>query len=121
MSGATIPKAWGSYPVRWLDGHSIMALPEHIDLSTIDLIREQLLSIINRDVPVLVADMTETISCDHTGSDATVHHHNSVERDDRREPDAAVSCRRFLFGRDNPGHHDIRDMGFQQYCDCANQ
>lgn len=74
MSGAT-PKAWGSYPVRWLDGHAIMALPEHIDLSTIDLIREQLLSIINRDVPVLVADMTETISCDHTGSDALARAH----------------------------------------------
>ncbi|MGO9778520.1 MAG: STAS domain-containing protein [Streptosporangiaceae bacterium] len=52
-----------------------MALPEHIDLSTIDLIREQLLSIINRDVPVLVADMTETISCDHTGSDALARAH----------------------------------------------
>ncbi len=74
MSGAT-PKAWGSYPVRWLNGHAIMALPEHIDLSTIDLIREQLLSIINRDVPVLVADMTETISCDHTGSDALARAH----------------------------------------------
>jgi anti-anti-sigma factor len=74
MSGP-LPKAWGSYPVDWLDGHAIMVLPEHIDLSTIDSIREQLLSIVNRDVPVLVADMTATISCDHTGSDALARAH----------------------------------------------
>ncbi len=69
MSGPLL-KAWGSYPVRWLNGHAIITLPEHIDPSTIGSIREQLLSIINRDVLVLVVDMSGTISCDDSGADA---------------------------------------------------
>ena len=75
MSGPH-PKAWGSYPVRWLNGHAIITLPEHIDPATIGSIREQLLSIINRDVLVLVVDMSGTISCDDSGADALarVHH-----------------------------------------------
>ncbi len=68
-------KAWGSYPVRWLDRHAIITLPEHIDPSTIGSIREQLLSIINRDVVVLVVDMSGTISCDDSGADALARVH----------------------------------------------
>lgn len=74
MSGPP-PKAWGSYPVRWLNRHAVVGLPEHIDLSTIDPVREQLLSIINRGVLVLVADMSGTVSYDHTGSDALARVH----------------------------------------------
>ena len=74
MSGPH-PKAWGSYPVRWLNGHAIITLPEHIDPATIGSIREQLLSIINRDVLVLVVDMSGTISCDDSGADALARVH----------------------------------------------
>ncbi len=49
-----------------------MALPEHIDLSNVGEIREQLLSIVNREVLALVVDMSATVSCDHAGSDALV-------------------------------------------------
>ena len=49
-----------------------MALPEHVDLSNVGEIREQLLSIVNREVLVLVVDMSATVSCDHAGSDALV-------------------------------------------------
>jgi len=74
MSGPPA-KAWGSYPVRWLNGHAIITLPEHIDPSTIGPIREQLLSIINRDVLVLVVGMSGTISCDDSGADALARVH----------------------------------------------
>ena len=63
-------KTWGDYPVRWLNRHAVMSLPEHIDLSNVGEIREQLLSLINRDVPVLIADMSATIACDHAGAAA---------------------------------------------------
>ena len=47
-----------------------MALPEHFDLTNVREIREQLLAIVNREVLVLVVDMSATVSCDHAGSDA---------------------------------------------------
>jgi anti-sigma B factor antagonist len=46
------------------------ALPEHIDASNSGLVREQLLSLINRGAAVLIVDMTATVSCDHGGVDA---------------------------------------------------
>ena len=58
-----------SYPVRWV-GKALVALPEHIDVSNAGQIREELLSVINRDAEALIVDMTATISCDLTGADA---------------------------------------------------
>jgi anti-anti-sigma factor len=63
-------KTWGYCPVRWLNRHAIVAVPEHFDLTNVREIREQLLAIVNREVLVLVVDMSETVSCDHAGSDA---------------------------------------------------
>jgi anti-anti-sigma factor len=47
-----------------------VTLPESIDVSNAGLIREQLLSLVNRGASPLVADMTGTLSCDHAGADA---------------------------------------------------
>ena len=62
-------KGW--YPVRRLDHgrQVIVALPEHVDLSTAGPIREQLLTIVNRGAETLIADMSATMSCDHAGTD----------------------------------------------------
>jgi anti-anti-sigma factor len=57
-------------PVRWTGRRAIVPLPEHIGLSNAGLIREELLSVINRGATTLIADMTATISCDHAGADA---------------------------------------------------
>ncbi len=59
-----------SYPVRWVGRQALVALPEHIDVSNAGQIREELLSVINRDAEALIVDMTATISCDLTGADA---------------------------------------------------
>ena len=59
-----------TYPLRWMDGQAIVTLPEQIDLSDADQIREQLLSVINRGAAALIADMTATLSCDHAGAEA---------------------------------------------------
>ena len=60
------------YPVRWHGRRAVVTLPEQIDVSSSGLIREQLLAIINRGATALIADMTATISCDHSGADAVV-------------------------------------------------
>ena len=59
-----------AYPARWTGRQAIVPLPEYIGLSNAGLIREELLSVINRGATTLIADMTATISCDHAGADA---------------------------------------------------
>jgi anti-anti-sigma factor len=58
------------YPVRWAGKQAVVTLPEDIDVSNAGQIREQLLSVINRGVAVLIADMTATVSCDYAGGEA---------------------------------------------------
>jgi anti-anti-sigma factor len=58
------------YPVEWTGRQAAVALPEHVDVSNADQIREELLSVINRGATALIVDMTATISCDHAGAEA---------------------------------------------------
>jgi anti-sigma B factor antagonist len=60
------------YPVQWADAQAVVQLPEHIDVSNAAQIREELLSAVNRGATSLIADMTATISCDHSGAEAIV-------------------------------------------------
>lgn len=59
-------------PVRWAGKQAIVTLPEDIDVSNADAIREQLLTVINRGAAVLIADMTATVSCDYAGGEAVI-------------------------------------------------
>jgi anti-anti-sigma factor len=56
--------------VRWTGKQALVTLPEHIDVSNVGPIREQLLGLVNRGASELIADMTGTLSCDHAGADA---------------------------------------------------
>ncbi len=58
------------FPVQWSGQQAIVSLPEHVDVTNVAQLREQLLSLINRGAAVLVADMTATASCDHAAMDA---------------------------------------------------
>ena len=58
------------YPVRWTGQQAVVAFPEEVDVSNAGQIREELLSVINRGAAVLIADMTDTVACDHAGVDA---------------------------------------------------
>lgn len=60
----------GTFPVQWAGQQAVITLPEHIDHSNADQIREQLLWIINGGAAVLIADLTGTISCDYSGANA---------------------------------------------------
>ena len=57
-------------PVRWINRQAVMTLPENIDRSNADRVREQLLLVINRGAVVLIADLAVTVSCDYSGTDA---------------------------------------------------
>ncbi len=59
-----------AYPVRWTGRQAVVPLPEYIGPSNAGLVREELLSVINRGATTLIADMTATISCGHAGADA---------------------------------------------------
>jgi anti-anti-sigma regulatory factor len=67
---AAVPEEVG--PVRWTGRQAVVTLPEHIDRSNADEVRDELLRIINRGAVVLIADMTATLSCDYSGADAPV-------------------------------------------------
>jgi anti-sigma B factor antagonist len=58
------------FPVQWAGRQAVVTLPEHIDVTNVAQLREQLLSLINRGAAVLIADMTATESCDHAAMDA---------------------------------------------------
>ncbi len=60
----------GAFPVKWTGRLAVVTLPEHIDVSNVAELREQLLSVINRGAAVLAVDMTATMSCDHATVDA---------------------------------------------------
>ena len=69
----------GTLPVQWTRQQAIVTLPEHIDNANADQIRERLLWIINRGAAALIADLTETVSCDYSGADALARaHHRAV-------------------------------------------
>ncbi len=58
--------------VLWVGSQAVMTLPEHVDSSNADEVREQLLVMINRGAAVIIADLTATVSCDYSGADALV-------------------------------------------------
>ena len=58
------------FPVEWTGRQAIVAFPDHVDVSNVGQLRDRLLSVINRGPAVLIADMTDTASCDHSAVEA---------------------------------------------------
>lgn len=88
----------GIYPLRWAGKQAIVTLPEDIDVSNADQIREQLLTVINRGAAVLIADMTATVSCDYAGGEAVIRAYQraAISGTDLRLVVAAQIVRRVL-------------------------
>ena len=65
--------------VQWTGRQAVVTLPQDIDASNADQIRERLLWVINRGAEVLVGDLAGTVSCDYSGADALARaHHRAV-------------------------------------------
>jgi anti-anti-sigma factor len=58
------------FPVEWTGRQAIVAFPGYVDVSNASQLRDRLLSVINRGAAVLIADMTDTESCDHSAVEA---------------------------------------------------
>ena len=76
----------GSYPVLWIGPVAVVTLPAEIDVSNADMVREDLLSVVNQGAVLLVADMSKTNFCDSAGVSALV-------RTFRRASTSATSMR----------------------------
>jgi anti-sigma B factor antagonist len=63
------------FPVTWLGEAAVITLPEEIDISNADQVRDELLSLVNRGPSVLIVDMAETTFCDSAGVNALVRAH----------------------------------------------
>jgi anti-anti-sigma factor len=61
--------------VTWLGETAVITLPEEIDISNSDQVRDELLSLLNRGPAVLIVDMAETTFCDSAGVNALVRAH----------------------------------------------
>ncbi len=69
-------REWGHCSVRRLSRHLLAGLPEQVDQSNAEQIRDELLALIDGQTLVLVVDMTGTTACDHACGDAltSVYH-----------------------------------------------
>ena len=63
------------FPVAWLGEAAVITLPEEIDISNSEQVREELLSLLNRGPAVLIVDMADTTFCDSAGVNALVRAH----------------------------------------------
>ena len=63
------------FPVAWLGEAAVITLPEEIDISNSEQVRDELLSLLNRAPAVLIVDMAETTFCDSAGVNALVRAH----------------------------------------------
>ena len=54
------------FPVRWAGRQAIVTFPAHIGVSNASQLSDRLLAVINRGAEVLVGDLADTQSCDHS-------------------------------------------------------
>jgi anti-sigma B factor antagonist len=60
------------YPVLWIGQVAVVTLPEEIDVTNADMVRDELLSVMNQGATLLIADMSKTNFCDSAGVRALV-------------------------------------------------
>jgi anti-sigma B factor antagonist len=63
------------YPVERAGDLAVVALPEEVDISTADLLRDELLSVIDEGAAVVVVDMSLTAFCDSAALSALIIAH----------------------------------------------
>jgi anti-sigma B factor antagonist len=60
------------YPVLWIGQVAVVSLPEEIDVTIADSVREELLAVLAQGATLLVADLDKTEFCDSAGVSALV-------------------------------------------------
>jgi anti-sigma B factor antagonist len=59
-------------PVQWLDQVAVATVPVEIDISNVDGVLDDLLSVVQQGPAALVVDMSQTTFCDSSGVNALV-------------------------------------------------
>ena len=70
MPEPAVAQPWGQCSVRRLSRHVLVSLPERMDQTNAEQIRDRLLALIDGQTLVLLVDMTGTTTCDHACGDA---------------------------------------------------
>ena len=60
------------YPVLWIGQVAVVTLPAEIDVTNADMVREELLAVLNQGATLLIADLSKTSFCDSAGVSALV-------------------------------------------------
>jgi anti-sigma B factor antagonist len=60
-------------PVLWIGQVALVTMPAEIDVTNADMVREDLLAVLNQSAVLLVADLSKTTFCDSAGVSALVH------------------------------------------------
>jgi anti-sigma B factor antagonist len=60
------------YPVLWIGQVAVVTLPEEIDVTTAELVREERLALLRQGATLLIADLSKTEFCDSAGVSALV-------------------------------------------------
>ena len=60
------------YPLLWIGQVAVVTPPAEIDITNADLVREELLAVINAGAGMLIVDLSKTTFCDSAGVGALV-------------------------------------------------
>jgi anti-sigma B factor antagonist len=60
------------YPVLWIGQAAVVTLPVEVDVTNADMVREELLAVMDHGAVLLIADMSKTSFCDSAGVSALV-------------------------------------------------
>ena len=60
------------YPVLWIGKVAVVTLPVEIDVTNADMVRDELLGVLNQGAALLIADLSKTTFCDSAGVSALV-------------------------------------------------
>ena len=60
------------YPVLWIGQVAVVTLPAEIDVTNADMVRDELLGVLNQGAALLIADLSKTTFCDSAGVSALV-------------------------------------------------
>ena len=60
------------YPVLWIGQVAVVTLPEEIDVTIANSVRDELLAVLGQGATLLIADLSKTEFCDSAGVSALV-------------------------------------------------
>ncbi len=82
----------GLYPVERADATAVVQLPAEVDMSTADELRDELLSLLDSGVAIIIVDMSMTAFCDSAAIAALVMAHKRAATASAELRLAAVSA-----------------------------